>query len=429
MARTYRLFSRRLALAAILAAAGCEKAPSKLDGVVAEHTPKAGASAVAVGDIESKDILARTDVAKKVYAKHVLIGWKDLEASYRGQMDPRAKQRSQADASKLALEVLGKLKADPKAIDKLVADLGEDPGMKSGDPYEIEASTQFVPQFKNLALRLAEGEAGIATTNYGYHVIERVPPPPRDPLESADILARTTPSTEEVHVQHVMIRVGPRTKDEADKLVKEVFDKAKAGEDMAALMKQFSDDRGSKDNGQIYDVAPDSPLPEPFKDLSLRLDVNEVGVVKSPAGWHVIKRVQPAPDPLESADILARAPVTDKAKVKHILLGWTEVHADDPRGKARSRADLEKLVKATVDKLVGGAKIDALMAELSEDQGSAKAGTSYDVSPTAQLVPPFKKLSLRLNPGEVGVVRTMFGIHIIQRVDGTPAEKPAPATP
>jgi parvulin-like peptidyl-prolyl isomerase len=75
------------------------------------------------------------------------------------------------------------------------------------------------------------------------------------------------------------------------------------------------------------------------------------------------------------------------------------------------------------------------MAELSEDPGSAKSGRSYDVTPDARLVGPFKNLSLRLNPGEVGVVRSSFGIHIIQRVDGTPmdtppkAEKPAATTP
>ena len=122
--------------------------------------------------------------------------------------------------------------------------------------------------------------------------------------------------------------------------------------------------------------------------------------------------------------------MTQNAKVKHILLGWTEVHADDERGKKRDRATLEKLVKDTVAKLKKGAKIEPLMAELSEDPGSAKAGTEYDVTPDAGLVPPFKNLSLRLKPGEVGVVKTEFGIHIIQRVDGMPekgAKAPAPA--
>ncbi|MFN0250098.1 MAG: peptidylprolyl isomerase [Kofleriaceae bacterium] len=447
---------KRIALLLLLAAplvASCEKAKSKLDPTM--ETGKTGTVATGSGagsnkasvknphdiptpgkDIDSKEILARSETAQAVSVKHVLIGWKDLAASYRGQMDPRAAKRTNDEAVALAKDTLAKLTADPKQLDKLVAELSEDPGSKGGDAYEVKADTAFVPEFKNLALRLKVSEAGIVKTNYGYHVIMRIPPPPPDPLESTDILARTEVSTAGVKVQHVLIgwkgapgaRAATRTKQEADELTKKVFELARSGKAMPDLMKEYSEDPGSKDNARIYDVAPDAPMVEPFKNLSLRLKENEVGVVKSPFGFHVIKRVPPPPpDSLESADILKREPTTKSAKVKHILLGWKEVHADDERGKKRERPALEKLVKDTVAKLKGGAKIEALMTELSEDPGSAKSGESYDVTPDAGLVPPFKNLSLRLNVGEVGVVRTDFGIHIIQRVDGLPgqpAEKP-----
>jgi parvulin-like peptidyl-prolyl isomerase len=190
---------------------------------------------------------------------------------------------------------------------------------------------------------------------------------------------------------------------------------------MAKLMKEFSEDPGSKDTAKVYEVGTDTPMVEPFKNMALRLKLNEAGLVRSPFGWHVMKRIAPPPppppDPLESADILKRPVAAEKAKVKHILLGWTEVHADDERGKKRDRKALEKLVKDTVAKLKKGDKIEPLMAELSEDPGSAKAGTGYDVTPDAGLVPPFKNLSLRLKVGEVGVVKTNFGIHIIQRTE------------
>ena len=58
-----------------------------------------------------------------------------------------------------------------------------------------------------------------------------------------------------------------------------------------------------------------------------------------------------------------------------------------------------------------------LFAELSEDEGSAKSGMAYPVTPDAGLVEPFKNLSLRLDVNEVGVVKTDFGVHIIQRVE------------
>jgi len=384
-------------------------------------------------DLDSKDVLARTETSPEVYVKHVLIGWKDLEQAYRGHLDPRAAKRTNAEAATLAEGIAAKLKANPDTIDALVQESSEDPGSLGGDPYTVKADSPFVPEFKNLALRLKEKEVGIVKTNFGYHVMERVSKPLPDPLESVDILARPAEAGP-VQIQHILIgwkttagakagggdkRASERTKADADKLAKELLEKVRAQGDMGKLMKEFSEDPGSKDNARIFDIGADTQLGiDSFKDLALRLKVNEAGLVKSPLGWHVMKRVPPPPpDSLESADILKREPVTAKGKVKHILLGWTEVHADDERGKKRDRKALEELVKATVAKLKKGDKIEPLMAELSEDPGSAKSGTSYDVSPDAGLVPPFKNLSLRLKVGEVGVVKTNFGIHIIQRTE------------
>src|SRR5512140_1205241 len=286
-----------------------------------------------VKDSDSKDILARTETAPAVSVKHVLLGWKDLAG--RGAPDPRAAKRTNAEAAALAQDIAAKLKANPDSIDALVKEHSEDPGSLSGEPYDVKADTPFVPEFKNLALRLKEKEVGIVKTQFGYHVIERVLPPPPDPLESADILARP-PEAGPVQVQHVLIgwkdapaaktgradkRALERTKADADKLAKEVLDKVRAKGDMAKLMKECSEDPGSKDSAKAYDVAADTPMVEPFKNLSLRLKLNEAGLVKSPFGWHIIKRVPPPPpDPLESADILKRAPETTNAKVKHILL-------------------------------------------------------------------------------------------------------------
>ena len=458
MTRTLRTNS--LLLLPLLAglALGCKVEKSRLDPLMVERPmkrttttatttptdatpvdPHAPPTPAAPGkDLDSKDILARKETSTDVMVKHVLIGWKDLAAAYRGQMDPRAQKRTNAEAAALAEQIAGKLKADPKAIDALVKEHSEDPGSQGGEPYEVNEKTGFVPEFKQLALRLMLNETGIVKTDYGYHVMIRVTPPPPDPLESSDILNRPTAEAGTVRVQHVLIgwkgapaaRSATRTKEEADKLATEVLAKVRANGDMPALMKAHSEDPGSKDNARVYDVSPDAPMVEPFKKLSLRLKENEAGLVKSPFGWHVIKRVPPpAPDTLESADILKRPVATQTAKVKHILLGWTEVHAEDPRGTKRTRAELEKLVKDTIAKLQKGAKIEPLMKELSEDPGSATDGKPYDVTPDAGLVEPFKNLSLRLKPGEVGAVKTTFGIHIIQRVDGMPGATPEKAPP
>jgi len=122
-----------------------------------------------------------------------------------------------------------------------------------------------------------------------------------------------------------------------------------------------------------------------------------------------------------SNDILAREPVANTASVKHILISWSDL-ADafggrlDPRAAKRSKADAEAEVRSLIKQLQGGADFDALMKAHSEDTGSASSGRAFTVTPDAQLVIEFRQLSLRLNPGEFGVIQSDFGFHIIKRI-------------
>jgi hypothetical protein len=139
------------------------------------------------------------------------------------------------------------------------------------------------------------------------------------------------------------------------------------------------------------------------------------------AACHSSSKVPAPTGPIESTDILARSPVTEQAEVKHVLIGWSELAVayrghQDPRGAARSKAQADALAADILKKMRAGDDIDALMKEYSEDQGSAATGRSYPVTPDAMLVPPFKNLSLRLNPGESGIVQTNFGWHVIKRI-------------
>jgi hypothetical protein len=125
----------------------------------------------------------------------------------------------------------------------------------------------------------------------------------------------------------------------------------------------------------------------------------------------------PVKSDVVSADILAREPVTNTSEVKHILIGWKDLEMKDARAAKRTKPEAEGVVKAVLDKLKGGAEFDAMMKEFSEDPGSASSARSYKVSPDAQLVIEFKQLGLRLKIGEVGVVESDFGFHIMKRVE------------
>jgi peptidylprolyl isomerase/peptidyl-prolyl cis-trans isomerase D len=136
---------------------------------------------------------------------------------------------------------------------------------------------------------------------------------------------------------------------------------------------------------------------------------------------HVAQAEDDAPE-IQSNDILARDAVTKTSKVKHILISWKDLAANfgghqDPRAGKRTRAEADELATKLLARVRAGEAIEPLMIEFSEDQGSNQTGDAYDVSAEAQLVFEFRRMGLRLNVGETGLVLTQFGWHIMKRVE------------
>ena len=121
-------------------------------------------------------------------------------------------------------------------------------------------------------------------------------------VASGDILARE-PVANNVQIKHILIswkdldsakddRAKKRTKQDAESHVRSLMTQIKAGADFDMLMKQHSEDPGSAAGARAYPVSPDAQLVIEFKQLGLRLNVNEVGVVQSDFGFHIMKRVE-----------------------------------------------------------------------------------------------------------------------------------------
>lgn len=121
-------------------------------------------------------------------------------------------------------------------------------------------------------------------------------------IVSGDILARE-PVANTAQVKHILIswqdndsatdqRAKKRTKAEAEALVRSLVTQIKAGGDFDMLMKQHSEDPGSASSARAYPVSPDAQLVIEFKQLALRLNVDEVGVVQSDFGFHIMKRTE-----------------------------------------------------------------------------------------------------------------------------------------
>jgi hypothetical protein len=122
----------------------------------------------------------------------------------------------------------------------------------------------------------------------------------------------TAEEPDHVTVQHILIAFGrsipgreiERSKEEAESLARELLARARAGEDFAGLVKEYSDDQFPG----IYKLANRGVKPEPgerrrydmvtyFGNVAFGLQVGEVGLAehhptRCPYGWHVIKRLE-----------------------------------------------------------------------------------------------------------------------------------------
>jgi hypothetical protein len=121
-----------------------------------------------------------------------------------------------------------------------------------------------------------------------------------------------------ITVQHILIgfkKTVPnkkldRTKREAQALAEELLQRAQAGEEFEALVREYTDEGQRPDNphpGLILITNRDAPLLPGsierddlainFADVAFELEVDEIGLAKyhpgnSPYGWHVIKRLE-----------------------------------------------------------------------------------------------------------------------------------------
>jgi parvulin-like peptidyl-prolyl isomerase len=98
-----------------------------------------------------------------------------------------------------------------------------------------------------------------------------------------------------VSVRHILLLTQGKTdreKAEARKKIEEILARAKAGEDFAALAKQYSEDPGSKDNGGLYKDFGRGAMVKPFEDAAFSVPVGEIsGIVETTYGYHILQIV------------------------------------------------------------------------------------------------------------------------------------------
>ncbi|MFV9551885.1 peptidylprolyl isomerase [Algibacter sp. PT7-4] len=112
--------------------------------------------------------------------------------------------------------------------------------------------------------------------------------------------------------------------------------------------------------------------------------------------------------------VIAVKQIPDSAKVRHILIPFQGAQSAAPDVTA---TEAEAKVKA--DSLLtilkrNRSKFPEFVKAFSSDQGSVEKGGRYDWHPYNTMVPEFNDFEFEGKTGDLGVVKTVFGFHIIE---------------
>jgi parvulin-like peptidyl-prolyl isomerase len=169
---------------------------------------------------------------------------------------------------------------------------------------------------------------------------------------------------EMVHVSHILISTqDPGTKSDLPddkktakrKLAEDILKRAKAGEDWSKLVKEYSEDPGSKDKGGEYTFArasvdPNRAMVPEFENAAFALNTNQISdIVTTSYGYHIIKLIEKLPakkEPysgVETKSIYLK-PDRQKATIRDILAeqGMQKGFADYMK-KLKQEANVEIL--------------------------------------------------------------------------------------
>ena len=181
-------------------------------------------------------------------------------------------------------------------------------------------------------------------------------------------------------------------------LAEKVAQRARAGDDFAALVNEYSG--ACRSVGGQMGLRPDDRYPALFVQATRGAPIGSiVGPVRSPAGFHILKVVD-----RERADM---PQTVTQVHARHILL-----RVGPQLSEAQARARLSDF-RARI--LAKQADFATLAREYSQDLASAAKGGDLGWSNPGQYVPEFEAALNELAPGEISQpVTTRFGVHLIQ---------------
>jgi peptidyl-prolyl cis-trans isomerase SurA len=177
--------------------------------------------------------------------------------------------------------------------------------------------------------------------------------------------------------------------------------RARAGEDFAALVKEFMGDKVP--NGGAMGLRPSERYPTLFVDSTQNMKTGEIaGPLRSGAGFHVLKV-------LEKRQGEAPAIMLTQTRARHILLRTTPQLT-----QSQAQAQLQKIKQS----ISSGRSTFAEMAREHSQDGSATGGGDLGWASPGQFVPEFEQVMNRLRPNQISdPLVSRFGVHLIEVTD------------
>jgi len=211
-------------------------------------------------------------------------------------------------------------------------------------------------------------------------------------------------SAEQVVIKHIGTahkgRGVKRSFADAQILVRDVYKRVEAGEDMDALAREYSDDpnvdRYAAQMGNFRPV----DVPPVVKQQLLMLKPGEVArPFESQRGYHIIRRLEPGP----------------MMAAKHILVAHKSALRPAPEAKKRTKEEAKARAEECRKKISDGADFSSVVKEYSNCPSRDKGGDLGEFS-IKMMAREFEDAVVALKNGEISdVVETDFGFHIILR--------------
>ncbi len=146
-------------------------------------------------------------------------------------------------------------------------------------------------------------------------------------------------------------------------------------------------------------------LPQVIADTLITMNTNDVyGPYEDKGTFNVSK-------------VIETRQMADSAKAKHILIRYQGLRTA-PQDVVRSQEDAKILADSILTIIKGNkSKFESLAAEFSEDLSNKDTGGDLGYFTTGRMVPAFNDFVFENKIGDVGVVETNFGFHIIEIED------------